>query len=276
MHLPRTSPDEELLGQLAMQFRGARRDAERQAVARDYAEAVDRSVRSGVWQETPVPEEQPPDDWMPKAFFEYWTGAERNLDRMEETEPNATDGKHDGGQAATNAGQAQAGAPAAEALAAMAPDFDWTGWSSWFSLDALDLKSITSGPGAYVIAADRPITRAIGVDAEGFLDVGESGLLRKRLRDFKKCAGQRGSQGHMAGWRYAFFRFERQFPLHSLRIRWVGADSKAAAYRAEGRILLAYIQRHCELPPLNYKFNWDVFEESGWHIFDDPPPLKTE
>jgi hypothetical protein len=138
-------------------------------------------------------------------------------------------------------------------------------------LENLDLKTVGTGPGAYVIAADRPINRAIGVDDEGFLDVGESGSLRKRLRDFKRCSRSRGEEGHMAGWRYAFFRFERQFPLLSLRVRWFNSETKAAAYSAEGRILLSYLQRHCELPPLNYKFNWDVFEELGWHIFDDAP-----
>ncbi|MCY2993382.1 MAG: hypothetical protein NTY19_36720 [Planctomycetota bacterium] len=153
----------------------------------------------------------------------------------------------------------------------MTPDFDWTGWSAWTLLDALDLKSVGTGPGAYVIAADRQITRAIGVDLEGFLDVGESGSLRKRLRDFHRCARLRGEEGHMAGWRYAFVRFERQFPLRSLRVRWVNTETKAAAHCAEGRILLAYLQRHYELPPLNYKFNWAGVKESGWHVFDDPP-----
>jgi hypothetical protein len=153
----------------------------------------------------------------------------------------------------------------------MISDFDWTAWSPWASLDSLDLKAVSTGPGAYVIAADRPINRAIGVDAEGFLDVGESGSLRKRIRDFKRCAGLRGEEGHMAGWRFAFFRFERRFELSSLRVRCFSCETKAAAYRAEGQILLAYLQRHCELPPLNYKFNWDVFEELGWHIFDDEP-----
>ena len=75
----------------------------------------------------------------------------------------------------------------------------------------------------------------------------------------------------MAGWRFAFFRFERQFPLLSLRVRWLSAETKAMAYRAEGSVLLTYLRRHCELPPLNYKFNWDVFEELGWRIFDDQP-----
>lgn len=74
----------------------------------------------------------------------------------------------------------------------------------------------------------------------------------------------------MAGWRYAFFRFEWQFPLVTLRVRWTEADDKEAAYLAEGRLMLEYLQRHAELPPLNYSFNCKVFERSGWDVLDDP------
>jgi hypothetical protein len=65
--------DEERLGQLAMRFRGTRHVAERRAIANDYSETVARLIQSGRWQEMPAPEDQLPDDWMPKAFFEYWS-----------------------------------------------------------------------------------------------------------------------------------------------------------------------------------------------------------
>jgi hypothetical protein len=148
-------------------------------------------------------------------------------------------------------------------------EFDWTGWTEWVPLIGLDLSMVPCGPGAYVIATDRPINRAVGVDQEGFLDVGESGKLRDRLWGFRECVTDRGAERHSAGWRFAFFRFERHFPVASLRLRWVSEESKALAYRAEGRLLLAYLLRHGELPPLNYKFNWQAFEELGWAVFDD-------
>lgn len=72
--LPPLPDDEDILGQLAMRFRGTRNDADRQAIAREYAETVDRLIRSGVWHEAPGPEDMLPDDCMPKAFFEYWSG----------------------------------------------------------------------------------------------------------------------------------------------------------------------------------------------------------
>ena len=65
--------DEECLGELAMKFRGTRHDEERQAIAREYSQTVDRLIRGGGWDEKPAPEDQLPDDWMPRAFFEFWT-----------------------------------------------------------------------------------------------------------------------------------------------------------------------------------------------------------
>jgi hypothetical protein len=147
--------------------------------------------------------------------------------------------------------------------------FDWTGWTNWTPLVGLDVSNVPEGPGAYVVATDRPINRAVGVDPEGFLDVGESGKLSNRLWGFRECITVRGAGWHSAGWRFAFFRFDRHFPIASLRVRWAATRTKAKAYRAEGQLLLSYLLRHGELPPLNYKFNWQSFEELGWNVFDD-------
>jgi len=57
-----------------MKFRGTRCDAEREEIARDYSQAVDRLIGSKCWNEMPGPEDQLPDDWMPQAFFDYWLG----------------------------------------------------------------------------------------------------------------------------------------------------------------------------------------------------------
>jgi hypothetical protein len=64
--------DTETLGVLAMRFRGTRREEERREIARDYCQAVERLIQSGSWHEMPSPEDQLPDDWMPRAFFDYW------------------------------------------------------------------------------------------------------------------------------------------------------------------------------------------------------------
>ena len=147
-------------------------------------------------------------------------------------------------------------------------EFDWSGWSEWESLAGLDMKTVTTGPGAYVIAANQPLHRAVGSDDDGLLDVGESTYLRQRLRDFVRCATKRGDEGHMAGWRYAFFHFADHYPFPSLRIRRIATATKEDAYRREGQLMLVYLRRHAELPPLNYKFNWKLFEELGWKLLD--------
>lgn len=71
--VPPPARDEQRLGELAMQFRGARDEAVRSGIAADYALTVERLVRSGRWAEMPPPEDQLPDDQMPQQFFAYWS-----------------------------------------------------------------------------------------------------------------------------------------------------------------------------------------------------------
>lgn len=136
------------------------------------------------------------------------------------------------------------------------------GWSRWEPLhEAVDSARVGTGAGAYVIRA-RGFTlhRAVGTDPEGVLDIGESGRLRNRLRKFLVCATNRGATGHMAGWRYAYLKLARHFPLDRLEVRWIGVNDKDDAYKEECRLLREYVRKHFELPPLNYKFNW----QSEW------------
>src|SRR4051812_24004314 len=69
--LPRSSRDEEQLGGLAMRFRSTQSSVERRDVAREYTQTVTRLIRSGSWLEMPAPEDQLPDDWMPKEFWVF-------------------------------------------------------------------------------------------------------------------------------------------------------------------------------------------------------------
>lgn len=69
---PGMSEDEMRLSQLASRFRSNRQEAARRDIAQDYAETVDRLIYSGAWELVPAPEDQLPDDCMPKAFFAYW------------------------------------------------------------------------------------------------------------------------------------------------------------------------------------------------------------
>lgn len=74
--LPRSWPDQEHLGVLACGFRSTRDVAQRQAIAREYAETVTRLIESGNWHEAPSPEDWLPYDWMPREFFAYWMSPE--------------------------------------------------------------------------------------------------------------------------------------------------------------------------------------------------------
>ncbi len=66
-------PPDKLLGVLAFQFRGTRDDSARAAIAKAYSLAVAQLVEKGRWREIPSLEDQLPDDWMPEAFFDYWS-----------------------------------------------------------------------------------------------------------------------------------------------------------------------------------------------------------
>ena len=66
-------PLETQLGLLAMRFRGARDDFERDKVAAEYRCIVDELIKRGEWEEMPSFEDMLPDEQMPKAFFKFWS-----------------------------------------------------------------------------------------------------------------------------------------------------------------------------------------------------------
>lgn len=139
-------------------------------------------------------------------------------------------------------------------------NYNWEFWSDWVKLDGIDLSKIPDSPGAYVIASRVPIHRVIGIDFDGFLNVGESENLRRRIYSFIRCAINPHSSGHMAGVRFAFLGFSDSFLFSSLWVRWVLSQNKQGAYSTEGELLKHYVRIHKELPPLNYKYNWSKHE----------------
>lgn len=64
---------EKKLGMLAMKFRGTRDEAQRCAIAGEYARTVSELTASNKWRRIPPLEDQLPDEWMPKEFFTYWS-----------------------------------------------------------------------------------------------------------------------------------------------------------------------------------------------------------
>ena len=128
---------------------------------------------------------------------------------------------------------------------------DWKGWTDWESLEGLDFSTVTTGPGVYIIAGNKPLPRVVGVDRTGILDIGETGWLRSRLKMFYRSASGDKSVRHSAGRRYLLFKLDCHFPFHSLRVRWTKYKTKAEARHMEGKLQREYIKHYYELPPLN-------------------------
>jgi len=61
------------LGALAMRFRRTRDETARRAIAAEYAQEVQRLIETGDWSAAPAFEDQLPVEWMPEAFFRYWS-----------------------------------------------------------------------------------------------------------------------------------------------------------------------------------------------------------
>ena len=60
-------PPETQLGLLAMRFRGARDESERDKAA-EYKHVVDQLIASGHWEDMPTFEDMLPDERMPESF----------------------------------------------------------------------------------------------------------------------------------------------------------------------------------------------------------------
>lgn len=130
-------------------------------------------------------------------------------------------------------------------------------FSQWFSINKLDSIQIPNLPGVYEIASEKKCQRCIGIDLEGILHIGETVNLRSRITNFKNCAKDQNVKGHMAGWRYSNSNLlSNQFPINTLKVRWVICDDKDHAIVLESNRLKAYYEKHGEQPPLNYKANW--------------------
>lgn len=144
-------------------------------------------------------------------------------------------------------------------------------WTHWAPLSEDTLRTVPSQAGAYVVGLPpsrlekEGLGRLLATDPHGLLDVGESSQLQKRLRLLRACASTDGTRGHMAGWRLGSggLLAKLAVPVEELRVSWCTADDRSESYRLEGDVLRRYYDLFGELPPLNYKFNWSVFEDEA-------------
>lgn len=147
---PTVPTDEERLSQLARRFRGTRRDDERRKIAGEYAESVERLIKTGRWDEMPPPEDQLPDTWMPRTFSDFWSNPESVssestaapasvLDQFDRT-PVACRADMPGDGSLLKAGEIKRSATAISCSAASAAPTIWASYSyakDWFA-DALN------------------------------------------------------------------------------------------------------------------------------------------
>lgn len=141
-------------------------------------------------------------------------------------------------------------------------------WSPWALLDESTLREVPlTEPGAYRFRAvdeqghPRVIRRCFGDDHEGILGIGESKRVGQRLQDLLRCMRDSRQGGHMAGWRFAYLGMGTAFPLDRIQYSFVCVRDKEAAYELEGTLLNSYVRKHYEMPPLNYKFNWSLWDK---------------
>lgn len=141
-------------------------------------------------------------------------------------------------------------------------------WTEWTPFSAVSWKAIPTGPGTYMIGAHRALHRAVGIDEQGILDIGQSKFLRRRLRTFWQCANAESAIGHMAGWRFQKYKMARHFPLGKLHVCWRHFGTAAEAIVEEARLIEAYVHQHMESPPLNYAASWRHLNETEDELID--------
>lgn len=128
----------------------------------------------------------------------------------------------------------------------------WLGWTEWNNLlGPSGLMAAPPEPGCYMLAANIPLSRAVGCDQEGILYIGSTGHILRRLRAFSNSAARPDVAGHIAGWRYSANMMNKYFPLESIWVSWRVMDILKAKDE-EAKLLADYVGQHMEMPPLNY------------------------
>jgi hypothetical protein len=125
--------------------------------------------------------------------------------------------------------------------------------AQWYPLKTLDRSIIPSSSGVYQVrwAVDnkpQPIPRAKDIDEKGILYIGQSGNLRKRIKDFWN--GILGEGTHTSGWTYDFYEFRKKFKPEQLEVQWMEVP-KNEIRELETVLLLEYVSDYLDKPPLN-------------------------
>jgi len=139
-------------------------------------------------------------------------------------------------------------------------------WSEWFKLDEKTIdENVPSKSGTYKISCPESIDRFSGKDTEGVLVIGESGDIKKRIKDFFYSVTKKdenpnnmSSRTHSEGGTFAVLGLEEKYPIETLRFKFIITHDKDGAERLERLKIEEYENRFDEFPPLNHKppKNW--------------------
>lgn len=122
-------------------------------------------------------------------------------------------------------------------------------------IDSGLLEKVEAKPGVYRLYSvarsgrSESISRVLGTDRKGTLDVGESTNLQRRLKSLKNIITQNSRRRHSAGNRYMRNpRLRKRFPPEQLCVFIEYCDDHK---QREKKYLEDYFQQFGELPPLN-------------------------
>ena len=138
-------------------------------------------------------------------------------------------------------------------------------WTEWKCFGDKGISNIPQKGGVYqfrCVGEDgnpKPIRRLLGDDLEGFVYIGESDNLQKRIKGFWTTIQKQDRSRHAASWTYVSHDYYPIFPPQNLQYRYLLVKTKIPT---EFNLLLSYRKKFMDLPPLNssrgnYPGNWE-------------------
>lgn len=127
-------------------------------------------------------------------------------------------------------------------------------WRQWTTLLPLNVSEVPSDAGLYQLrwainGKPRPIPRAYGIDAFGFVYFGKAKNLNRRLKALLNGIIER-SPVHNTDSIFLWYGFEEKFKHSQLEIRW-SVLPKDLIDEYEYYLLSLYVFVYLDLPPLN-------------------------
>ena len=132
-------------------------------------------------------------------------------------------------------------------------------WTEWVPIMKFDHQKSPKKPGVYEIryasnGTAIPLPRVFGTDNRGLLYVGNTHrrTLRKRLKELKEDVAENRHVRHTVRKTFWDYRFCDAFPREKLELRYAPCKD---AEDEETKILLEYLMKFKDKPPMNFTFS---------------------